>query len=101
LGVSKEFWEKFGFVGMDEPTAVLPHVACTSDSVDVGLYDPAHLRAPTLRFDVDDVGGALGRLAEAGILPSGQVPAPLRQQPAAAFIAPEGTHLLLTSEAGD
>ena len=40
---AKEFWEKFGFVGMEEPDAVLPHVSCTSDSVDIGLYEPAHV----------------------------------------------------------
>ena len=71
---AKEFWEKLGFVGMDEPDALLPHVSCTSDSVNIGLYEPAHLRRPTLLFDAGDVGGTLGRLAEAGILPAGQVP---------------------------
>ncbi|MGO9513068.1 MAG: hypothetical protein ACLP2F_05435 [Steroidobacteraceae bacterium] len=93
---AKEFWEKLGFVGMDEPDALLPHVSCTSDSVNVGLYEPAHLRQPTLLFDAGDVGGTLGRLAEAGILPAGQVP--LQQLPATVLRAPEGTQILLLSE---
>jgi catechol 2,3-dioxygenase-like lactoylglutathione lyase family enzyme len=96
---AKKFWETFGFVGLDESEAVLPHVSCTSDSVNIGLYEPAHLLAPTLLFDAGDVGGTLARLASAGIVPTGQVPQPLRQRPAAVLTAPEGTPILLVSEA--
>ncbi|HTB29119.1 MAG TPA: hypothetical protein VK715_09210, partial [Steroidobacteraceae bacterium] len=71
---------------------------CTSDSVDVGLYAPAHILAPALVFDAGDVGGALARLAAAGIEPSGKPPAPFLQQPAAVLTAPEGTAILLMSE---
>lgn len=94
--VSKEYWEKFGFVGMDESNDRLPHVSCTSDYIDLGLYNPAHLRRSMLRFEVDDVGGALVRLAEIGISPTGEIPMPLRQVPAAVLIAPEGTPILLS-----
>jgi catechol 2,3-dioxygenase-like lactoylglutathione lyase family enzyme len=96
LEASKAYWEQFGFVGMDESDDRLPHVSCTSDYVDLGLYDPAHLRRSTLRFEVDDVRAALGRLAEIGISPAGEIPAPLRQLPAAVLIAPEGTPILLS-----
>ncbi len=95
---AKDFWEKLGFVGIDEPDARLPHVSCTSDSITIGLYDPAHLARTTLLFDAGDVGGTLARMAEAGILPAGQVPWPLRQLPAAVITAPEGTLILLLSE---
>jgi hypothetical protein len=96
LGESKAYWERFGFVGMDEWDDQLPHVSCTSDYVDLGLYDPSHLQRPTLRFQVDDVGGTLLHLAEIGISPTGEVPSPLRQVPAAVLIAPEGTPILLS-----
>jgi hypothetical protein len=56
------------------------------------------LHRPTLLFDAGDVGGTLARLAEAGILPAGQVPPPLRQLPAAMITAPEGTPILLLTE---
>ncbi|MGC1521734.1 MAG: VOC family protein [Steroidobacteraceae bacterium] len=94
---SKSYWERFGFVGMDETNDRLPHISCTSDYVDLGLYEPSHLRRSTLRFEVDDVGGTLARLAEVGISPAGEIPAPLRQVPAAVLVAPEGTPILLSA----
>jgi catechol 2,3-dioxygenase-like lactoylglutathione lyase family enzyme len=94
---SKSYWERFGFVGMDETNDRLPHISCTSDYVDLGLYEPSHLRRSTLRFEVDDVGGALARLSEVGISPAGEIPAPLRQVPAAVLVAPEGTPILLSA----
>jgi catechol 2,3-dioxygenase-like lactoylglutathione lyase family enzyme len=97
LDAAKAYWERFGFVGIDEMSDRLPHVSCTSDYIDLGLYDPAHLRSPMLRFEVDDVGGTLARLAEVGILPAGELPAPLRQVPAAVLTAPEGTPILLSA----
>jgi catechol 2,3-dioxygenase-like lactoylglutathione lyase family enzyme len=96
--VAAQYWEQLGFVGMDEPGGGLPHVSLTSDSVDIGLYDPAQLAAPALVFDAGDVAEALARLAEAGILPSGTVPTALRGGPAAALTAPEGTGILLLPE---
>jgi len=97
LESSKAYWERFGFVGMNEPDDRLPHVSCTSDYIDVGLYDPVHMRRSTLRFEVDDVAGTLARLADIGISAAGEIPAPLRQMPAAVLLAPEGTPILLSS----
>jgi catechol 2,3-dioxygenase-like lactoylglutathione lyase family enzyme len=96
LQESKSYWERFGFVGIDDTDDRLPHISCTSDYVDLGLYEPSHLRRSTLRFEVDDVGGTLARLAEVGISPAGEIPAPLRQVPAAVLVAPEGTPILLS-----
>jgi hypothetical protein len=93
---ANSYWEQFGFVGFDEPDDLLPHISCTSDYIDLGLYDPADLRRPTLRFEVDDVGGTLAHLADLGILPSGVLPQSLRSTPATMLTAPEGTALLLT-----
>jgi catechol 2,3-dioxygenase-like lactoylglutathione lyase family enzyme len=94
---AKDYWERLGFVGMDEPDAPLPHVSCTSDTVEIGLYQPAHLREPTLMFEVDDLPAALAALDAAGVTPNGRVPAPLRQRPAAMLISPEGSAILLTT----
>jgi catechol 2,3-dioxygenase-like lactoylglutathione lyase family enzyme len=92
---SKNYWEQFGFVGIEEMDDRLPHISCTSDTVDVGLYEPAHLQRCTLRFEVDDVGGTLARLSHLGLTPNGEIPSPLRQLPAAMLITPEGAQILL------
>ena len=97
--LAKAYWEDFGFVGMDESADLLPHIACTSDFIDLGLYHPADLRRATLRFEVDDVGGTLAHLADKGIVPNGELPPGLRSVPAAVLLAPEGTPILLTSSA--
>ncbi len=96
---SKAYWERFGFVGIDEEDDRMPHVSCTSDFIDLGLYDPAHLRRPALHFEVDDVGATLARLADIGISPQGEIPQPLRGMPAAVLTAPEGTPILLAKTA--
>jgi catechol 2,3-dioxygenase-like lactoylglutathione lyase family enzyme len=95
---AKHYWEELGFVGLDEPDAALAHVSCTSDSIDIGLYDPAQLRLPTLMFEADDLAESLARLASAGITPPGPVPAALRDRPAALLAAPEGTPILLLGD---
>lgn len=95
LGLAKTFWEEFGFVGMDEFDAALPHVACTSDTIDIGLYDSIHLNAPALLFEVDDLRRTLAALNAKGISPAGRLPGPLRGR-AALLHAPEGTPILMT-----
>jgi catechol 2,3-dioxygenase-like lactoylglutathione lyase family enzyme len=100
VDTAKAYWEQFGFVGIDEPDAMLPHVSCTSDTVDIGLYQPTHLQEPTLLFEVADFTKTLASLEVIGIKP-GRVPAPLRQMPAAVLIAPEGTPILLTAAPND
>jgi catechol 2,3-dioxygenase-like lactoylglutathione lyase family enzyme len=94
---ANSLWENFGFVGIDEPEDRLPHISCTSDTIEVGLYDPAGLRRACLRFEVDDVGGTIAHLAERGISTGGELPPALRGVPAAMLAAPEGTLLLITA----
>jgi catechol 2,3-dioxygenase-like lactoylglutathione lyase family enzyme len=93
---SKTYWEQFGFVGIEEMDGPLPHISCTSDTIDVGLYEPAQLRRCTIRFEVDDVAGTMARLSQLGLSPSGELSTPLRRLPAALLITPEGAQILLT-----
>lgn len=96
---AKAFWEGLGFVGMDELDAALPRVSCTSDSIDIGLYDPMHLRAPALVFACGDVERTLGLIRQAAPDPSGRAPlAQRRPGGAAVLMAPEGTALVLMPE---
>jgi catechol 2,3-dioxygenase-like lactoylglutathione lyase family enzyme len=95
LEVSKAYWEGLGFVGMDEPDDRLPHITCTSDFIDIGLYEPAYLRRAALRFEVDSVAATLKSLAAAGIQPTKD--AALKGPRAACLVAPEGTPILLVA----
>lgn len=96
---AKQHWERLGFVGMDEDEAALPHVACTSDTLDIGLYDPAHVRTPTLMFEVDDVAATLAAMTALGVTPGRRLPASLQDLPALLVTAPEGTPLLMAAAA--
>jgi catechol 2,3-dioxygenase-like lactoylglutathione lyase family enzyme len=100
LDDAKQYWERLGFVGMDELDAPLPHVSCTSDSIDLGLHESAHLPLATLVFDAGDIRSTLQRLADAGVSPSTGVPRPLRALSAAMLTAPEGTPILLMPDRG-
>jgi catechol 2,3-dioxygenase-like lactoylglutathione lyase family enzyme len=99
--IAKSHWEQFGFVGMDEPDAMLPHVSCTSDTINIGLYEPAHVQGPTLVFEAGNFDEALNRLDAIGITPNGRVPAPLKHMPAAVLMAPEGTAILISATQDD
>jgi catechol 2,3-dioxygenase-like lactoylglutathione lyase family enzyme len=97
LEAGKSYWENLGFVGMDEPDDRLPHVTCTSDFIDIGLYGPGSLRRSTLRFEVEDLGTTLAALAVLGVLPAKD--AVLGGPHAALLIAPEGTPILMVAAA--
>jgi catechol 2,3-dioxygenase-like lactoylglutathione lyase family enzyme len=93
---SKAYWERFGFVGIEELDGRLPHISCTSDTIDLGLYEPAQLKRCALRFEVEHMGDTLARLSQLGLSATGEIPATLRQSPAAVLMAPEGVQILLT-----
>jgi catechol 2,3-dioxygenase-like lactoylglutathione lyase family enzyme len=97
IEASKLYWEQFGFVGIDASDNPMVHVACTSDYLDLGLYESQQLRRSTLHFEVDDVSSAVANLFEFGLSPTGEIPSALSRATGAMFIAPEGTPILLTS----
>jgi catechol 2,3-dioxygenase-like lactoylglutathione lyase family enzyme len=99
LEAARSHWERIGFVALDEPDGPLPHVSCTSDTLNVGLYDPSQLRGPALLFEVGNFGETLARLEGAGITTDRHVPRALRHLDAATLTAPEGTLVLLTGPA--
>jgi len=93
------YWEQFGFVGMVEADAPIPHVCCMSDTIDVGLYDQRHIRRPTLLFECADVEAGAARIAAAGVAPAMEVSAAGGAAASALFVAPEGTALLISADA--
>jgi catechol 2,3-dioxygenase-like lactoylglutathione lyase family enzyme len=57
---AKIFWERLGFVGMDEPEAKIKHICCVSDTINVGLYAPRDVPVPTLIFESNDTQASRG-----------------------------------------
>ncbi|MDE2349204.1 MAG: hypothetical protein KGL92_11940 [Gammaproteobacteria bacterium] len=96
FAASKAHWEGIGFVGVDEPDAPEPHIGCTSDTVDVGLYEPQRVGRPSLVFEVTDPAAAVERIAAAGLEPAARAGAPFG---AFCFSAPEGTPIILVGAA--
>jgi catechol 2,3-dioxygenase-like lactoylglutathione lyase family enzyme len=95
---AKTFWERWGFVGIDETEGPLPHIGCTSDTIDVGLYERGQINRPMLLFGSEDPSADVATLAQRGILPVTSRPAPLRASSLTLFTAPEGTPILIVAE---
>jgi catechol 2,3-dioxygenase-like lactoylglutathione lyase family enzyme len=94
---AKTYWERFGFVGMDDSDKPLPHICCTSDSVDIGLHDPLRITRPSLLFDAEQPEQRIASLAARGIQAMSTLPASLRHTNAHLIIAPEGTPILIAN----
>jgi hypothetical protein len=94
---SSAFWERLGFVAVEESDDSLPRVGLTSDSIDIALTTHPAVTEPLLVFKAGDLTGRRERIAAAGIqaarLPRGLDPLRL-----ALLRSPEGTGLLVIGE---
>lgn len=95
LARARDAWEALGFVAAAEADEPWPHLALTSDSLDVGLYRTRDLDPPTLVFQCDDLVAVREHLAAAGIEPEPRLPRRLDPQKSLLIEAPEGTRLLV------
>jgi len=95
LESAKHYWERFGFVGMDELGASLPHIGCTSDTIDLGLYESTAVRRPTLLFETEDTAALAAELTRVGVAAANRLPAALRHARPVLIEAPEGTPILI------
>ncbi len=100
LTESTAFWEGLGFVGIAEPYAPVPHVGCTSDTINVGLYAEQDLPAPTLIFEADDIPALRAHYATLGLQIARGGPAGLGTGAAVLLVAPEGTRVLALASQG-
>ena len=94
VGASKAHWEDIGFVAIEEDGPFGPYASCTSDTVNVGLYDPRRISRSTLIFEAEDLERTAAALAKNDVAASadsidGRL-CGLR------FTAPEGTPFLIS-----
>ena len=101
LARTQEFWERQGFVTAAEGERPWPHLALTSDTLDLGLYRTRELVAPTLRFVTDDVQELREELAGAGIEPESRLPRSLDPKLHLLVVTPDGTNLLVGLDGDD
>lgn len=92
---AREFWERMGFIAMDEETIDFPRATITSDYLNLGLYRSRALRQPVLTFEEEDMAQHLAMLQERDFKLSDEMPDALDERENGILIAPEGTRLLL------
>lgn len=93
-------WERLGFVALADEPEPWPHVALTSDTLDLGLYAAHDLAAPALRFGHEDVRAVRERLAALEIEPEARLARGLDPHDWLLYVAPEGTRLLVGPPSG-
>jgi len=90
-----QFWDRFGFIAMEQEESLFNRVSLTSDHLNLGLHQSRALRHPVLVFEDDDMRSRLEILKDRGFDLSDEMPDALEADCNAVLIAPEGTHLLL------
>jgi catechol 2,3-dioxygenase-like lactoylglutathione lyase family enzyme len=98
FAAAKAFWEPRGFVALEEAELPYPHLALTSDHLDIAFHAPRSLARPVLVFRDQ---GMRERIAKLRDLAGGAWRDPPRGMSAAdnaLLIAPEGTELLFLEE---
>lgn len=90
-------WEMLGFVPAEESDDPYPHVALTSDSLNVALLRSGIFARQALMFAEADMPERIARLADEGFTLAPRVPGNLDPARNALLVAPEGTQLLLTT----
>ncbi len=96
----REFWEKLGFVALEESESPYLHLPMTSDHLDVAAHRPRTLDAPALVFSAPDSAARIAKLRALDVPLSADLPRGLDPKTHALLEAPEGTLLLLLHEIG-
>ena len=94
LAAARDYWERLGFVAVEEREYPWPSLALTSDTLDVGLHAGPDLGGPTLVFATDDVAALRERLAAVGIETDARLPRALDPRRYLRVTSPEGLRLL-------
>ena len=99
FAAAKDFWEALGFVATEECAAPYPHLPLTSDYVDIAFHRPRTLARPALVFADADMPARIARLRELGMPLRTASPKKLGPGEHALLESPEGTLLLLLTDA--
>ncbi|HSY09179.1 MAG TPA: VOC family protein [Steroidobacteraceae bacterium] len=96
---AKAFWEEAGFVATEAAELPYPHLALTSDHLDIAFHAPRIFDRPMLVFRDQGMRARLAMLRAIGIGTWRAPPQSLDAHSNALLEAPEGTPLLFLEEA--
>lgn len=96
FAASAAFWERLGYVALEEREAPWLHQSLTGRRLELALHRPRSLDRPMLVFSAGDLPARLERIRGLGIAPSAELPRGLDPHSNALLESPEGTPLLLT-----
>ena len=99
LDRSRSFWDALGLVAFDPVRAPFAKVVASHRDLNVGLYD-TDLRRPVLTFSDPAMAERIAGLRDKGLRFVDRLPRGMNARENALLEAPEGTWLLLTTEAG-
>jgi catechol 2,3-dioxygenase-like lactoylglutathione lyase family enzyme len=99
FAAAQAFWEPLGFVAMesDQP---YPHLALTSDHLDLAFHGPGTCDRPLIVFRAPDMAERIARLAAIGVAGARRLPRGVSGDGNALIESPEGTALLLLRDDG-
>lgn len=89
-------WESLGFVCLGDESLPVPHVALTSDTLNLGLYAPGLVSQPGLLFEHGEPERVLPLLERAGLSP--RRPPPGLPAGSLVFALPQGTPVWVVPE---
>jgi hypothetical protein len=98
FAAGKAFWEPLGFVATEESDLPYPHLALTSDHLDIAFHAPRVLGKPMLVFRDPGMRERLAKLRDLTMDIWRDPPNGLDPKANALLTAPEGTALLFLEE---
>jgi catechol 2,3-dioxygenase-like lactoylglutathione lyase family enzyme len=98
FAAAKAFWEPLGFVAIEETELPYPHVAFTSDHLDIAFHSPRILERPVLVFRDQGMRERIAKLRDLATGTWRDPPRGLSSSNNALLAAPEGTELLFLDE---
>ena len=98
FAAAKTFWEPLGFVALEEAALPYPHLALTSDHLDIAFHSPRILDHPVLVFRDQGMRERLAKLRDLAPGTWRDPPRGLSSENNALLVAPEGTELLFLEE---
>ncbi|HEY3731330.1 MAG TPA: hypothetical protein VGL28_08750 [Steroidobacteraceae bacterium] len=92
---ARDFWERAGFVALQQEAAPFAHLPLTSDHLDLAFHAPQIFDAPLLIFECADLTAVRSRLSALNVPMAVRLPRGMDPRAGVLLQAPEGTAALV------